>query len=609
MDINQQLNKILPLVEKPGRYTGGEFNQIVKNWESTDLKIVLAFPDVYDIGLPNLGLAILYSEINNRDDCLAERVYAPWKDFEALLRSNSVPLYSLENKRTLKDFDLIGFSLPYETLYTNVLNMLDLAHISAKSENRLDTDPIIIAGGHATFNPEPMHAFIDAFVIGEGEQVIHEIIESIKFGKASGISKSDIIASFSNIQGVYVPSLSIHDEFSIPPQNISHSQPKEIQKRIVHPLPPHITEFLVPNVDIVQNRVSIEIMRGCTRGCRFCQAGMVTRPVRERSRTEILRAAEEALISTGYEDISLLSLSTSDYSKITELLIELQQIFSEKDQKLSFPSLRIESFTSELMNTFAEQRKGNFTLAPEAATEQMRNRINKSIRTQDLLQTVENIYKRGWESIKLYFMIGFPEETIEDVQAIVDACIQVRNIGKKLIGNRVRLSVSVNTLIPKPHTPFQWVPFAKREEIYLKHQLLRNQLSLAKIKVSLSNYDASLLEALLSRGNRKTSDIIFSAWQAGAKFDAWYDQFDAQIWQSAFHNQGIDYESYLSSGFDLDSMLPWDHISTGVTKNFLKEEYLNSAKLKTLEDCRLGCFSCGIQTAFNITCKNVLQHG
>ena len=606
MNFIKDIESLLPLVEKPGRYTGGEFNQIRKNWGSVKLKVALAFPDLYEIGLPNLGLAILYSEINSREDSLAERVYSPWVDFESLLREREISLFSLENKRDLKEFDLIGFSLPYETLYSNVLNMLDLSGIAIEKESRQSTDPIIIAGGHSCFNPEPMHAFIDAFVIGEGEEVIHELLNAIIAGKEGGVSRSDIIASFAQIAGIYIPDIHKNEAHKKNSSNAIVSG--QVTKRIVNPLHKHITKFLVPNIEIVHNRVSIEIMRGCTRGCRFCQAGMITRPVRERSRSEIFNAIKDALANTGFEDVSLLSLSSSDHSEITDMMIDLSKYFSQSHQRISLPSLRIESFTQDLMEVLGDQKKGNFTLAPEAATETMRSRINKPISSQSLLDITQNIYSHGWQNIKLYFMIGFPEETLDDVQAIIELCLMIRGIGRKTIGNRAKLSVSINTLVPKPHTPFQWVPFASRKDIEEKQKILRTHLMKNGIRVSMPSYDSSLLEALLSRGDRQLSAVIKDAWKKGAKFDAWNDLFDFNIWKSAFGNANIDAERELTNGFDVTKVLPWDNISTGISKKFLLEEFSLSQMNITQPDCRNGCVSCGIQTTFQISCKEALRH-
>ncbi len=594
--IEQTLERILPLVEKPGRYTGGEYNQIVKDWANIDFKVALAFPDIYDLGMSNLGWMILYDIINKHRNLLAERTFSPWTDMEAIMREKGLPLYSLETRHPIRDFDLLGISLPYEQLFTNVLNMIDLAGMPVHSLDRDATYPLIIAGGHACYNPEPVSPFIDVFIIGEGEEVILKIIGVMRAAK--DLDRESQLRHIAQIEGCYVPrfyDVTYHEDGTV--KSIEPNMPEapsKVMKTIVPVLPPPVTDFIVPFLSTVHNRAPIEIMRGCTRGCRFCHAGMVTRPVRERPVDEVLEAMERILEKTGFEEIALLSLSSSDYTHILELTERIGERFHGAGINISLPSLRIETVSTHLIDNLGDSKRGGFTLAPEAATEKMRNTINKYVTHEELIDTAREIYRRNWRTIKLYFMIGHPTEEMGDVQAIVDLSKQVLAEGRKIHGNKAKLNVGVSTFIPKPHTPFQWEPMDSAESIADKLALLMRQVRGNGLRLRWNDPQESFFEGILSRGDRRLAQVVENAWRKGARFDAWGEHFKQDAWYEAMAEQELDPAFYTHRRRGIDEIFPWEHIDMAVTRKFLTSDYLMSKEQKTRVDCRSQCFACGI---------------
>jgi radical SAM family uncharacterized protein len=591
------LDDILYQVSKPARYTGGEWNSVIKDWDATPIRFALAFPDLYEVGMSNLALPILYKILNDQPDVLAERVYAPWMDMEALLRQHNLSLFSLETKHPLADFDIVGFSLGYELTYTNVLNMLDLATIPLLSHQRNDSHPLIIAGGSCALNPEPIADFIDLFIIGEAEEAILKLLEVFRVYKED---KKRLLQEASSLPGVYVPGLYkviYHKDgifASITPKLPQARLP--IERQILTKLPQPVTKPVVPYTKVIHDRGAIEIQRGCSRGCRFCQAGMICRPVRELPEPEVIDAVAALVSNCGYDEVSLVSLSTGDYHNISELIGQLSRKYYKDNLTLSLPSLRIDTSSIELIESLPYRRKTTLTFAPEAGTERLRHVINKSISEEAMLNTFAAAFEKGWLNLKLYFMVGLPTETIDDIKGIVDLVAKTCQLGRKTRSSSPRLRVSAATFVPKPHTPCQWLAQDTAEQLTPKHELLKQGLRRTGAHLSWQDTETSQLEAVLSRGDRRLGKVIHKAWELGSRFDAWHECFNYDNWLHAFQESGIDPAFYANRERPLSETLPWQHIDIGVTPSFLKKEYQNMWQGKPTPDCRYApCNACGLQ--------------
>ena len=612
MNLKEKIEKHLMEVQKPSRYIGGEVGSIVKDKASTDVSFAFCFPDTYDIGMSHIGMKILYSLINSRENFRCERCYAPDVDFEKIMRENDIPLYSLESLEPVRDFDFIGFTMQYELSYTNVLNMLDLAGIPIFAKDRTsELTQIVAAGGPCVCNPEPLADFFDLFILGEGEEVNLELMELFNEMKKQGADRLEFLQRAAQIEGIYVPrfyNFSYKADGTIEKMTVTDNAPTKITKRIIKDFDKvfYPENFVVPFTEIVHDRVSVEVLRGCIRGCRFCQAGFIYRPFREKSPDTIYNETKCLCENTGYDEVSLASLSTSDHSQIDEMLTKLIDYTAAERINLSLPSLRVDNFTEELLEKIKKVRKSGLTFAAEGGTQRLRDVINKNVTEEEIMSTCKIAFEGGYSSVKLYFMMGLPTETDEDIigiaelaQRILDLYYSIENRPK---GRSPQISVSCATFVPKPFTPFQFEPQDTRAEIERKQKLLLDSVKSKKIKVSYHDPDVSQLEAVLAKGDRRLCDVVYTAWQMGCRFDSWSEHFKFGTWLEAFEKCGVDPAFYANRKAEYDEILPWDHLDYMVTKEFFIRENKTAHTAVTTPNCRRKCSGCGVNKAAGRDC-------
>lgn len=600
--LNRAVERLLPHVQKPARYTGGELNSVVKDASKVKLRYAFCFPDSYEIGMSHLGMKILYRLVNERDDAWCERVFAPWVDMEEEMRKNHVPLFALESGDALDKFDLIGFTLQYELSYSNVLNMLDLGNIPLRSKDRTSLTPIVVGGGPCACNPEPLADFFDIFLPGEGEEVTNELIDLLIEHKEKGSTKLEFLREAAKIEGVYVPAfydVAYHEDGTIASVTAKETASARVKKRIISDLDSvyYPDKFVVPFVDIVHDRAVTEVFRGCIRGCRFCQAGFIYRPIREKKSETVNRQAKCLCETTGYDEVSLCSLSTSDYSQVEKLIPDMLSWAVPEKINVSLPSLRVDNFSEELMEELKKVRKSGLTFAPEAGTQRLRDAINKNVTEEEVLHTSAQAFRGGWTAVKLYFMMGLPTETLDDIAGIAELAQKVVNEfyknPDKPKGKGVTVSVSVASFVPKPFTPFQWEPQDTMEQLVEKQKYLLENVHTHKIQVSWHQSQTSFLEGVFARGDRKLCDVIESAWRKGCKFDGWDEFFLFDKWTEAFKECGVDPSFYSNRRRDFNEILPWDHLDYGIRKEFLIAENKRAHESVTTPNCRQKCSACG----------------